>query len=558
MSTYQFGKLAIDPKTNPAVLDTLTWDEDTVTRDIQAKRMTIDEHADASYHGAEYRVGSFDDAQKVIIAVGEAESPFPDAPILTEGAGAKVGRRVYPMTDANLHAYVTKIHPRKGPRALGAVPRLGIGVRQSTTLWPGIWKAMNRGDFSANAIQNSVRELHILERLKEGKPPRVNHLFSFGAVQEGHAGSTFEGLWTAGVASALSSEYYPRYGADADHLQVKRGSEGIERTKEFIRASRYYTFYTLDVSDILDYEALTLFSAGEALSLLEETIPDVNLRKDILFYHRQRKVIGKQVYDFDEATIARLVGKYWKALDAVEELDKYIQELKGGEAFDLELSIDENPPEVTTFESITMNGELLFLMEEINRRGIGVTHIAPNFGVEKCTDYRGTDGLEGLGRRVAEQSLMASEYGFMLDCHSGDDLSRKTRQVIGKAAKGRIHYKVSPSLQVLYAQVLSQVDPEKFLLWWQETYDLARESARGGSSVARDALFRYQQFENPEPSADHFFFQEYNFAAVGRRDANGQFVNRERFYDVSDEFQQLLTQRLEAHLCSWAADLFDH
>ena len=106
---------------------------------------------------------------------------------------------VYPTSDENIHTYTTLIHPKKGTRALGPIPRLGIGVRHTTAVWPGIFKGLYRADVSANAIQNSVRELHLLKTLYDGTPSRKNHLFSFGAMDEGHTGSTFEGLWTEGV-----------------------------------------------------------------------------------------------------------------------------------------------------------------------------------------------------------------------------------------------------------------------------------------------------------------------------------------------------------------------
>ena len=572
MSKYKFGKLEIDPKYNPAVLDDLTWDVEKAVREIGENSVSIESSGKMSGSGAlkvykdssavckgeDYSLGELEDGQHVFLRKGNGKKDELGTKALKEINTQGENISIYPVNASTIHRFVSRINPRKGPRALGAIPRLGIGVRHSACIWPGIWKAMNRGDFSANAVQNSVRELHLLETLKKGEMPRINHLFSFGAVQEGHAGSTFEGLWTHGVLSAIKSSYYPRYGADADHLQVKRGTEGIERTKEFIKAARYYTFYTLDVSDILDYSALSQFSASQSAAYLEDLLPDKAMRKDVVSYHKQKRVIGKAVYEMDEATIGRYIGKYWKALDAVGELNDYIRELKNGEAYDLELSIDENPPEIATFDAITTNEELLFLVEEIKRRDLPITHLAPNFGVEKCVDYRGTDGLEMLGRRVAAQSWIASENGFMLDCHSGDDLSRETRRVFGAASKGRIHYKISPSLQVLYAETLKDFDPDFFEFWWNDTLEYTRSCAETGSSFAIDALALHERAESKEPSPEHFFFQEYNFATLGKRGDDGQYLNRDRFYSVSEGFQRELTDRLEKRLCSWAEDLFDH
>jgi len=37
-------------------------------------------------------------------------------------------------------------------RLAGATPRLGVGTRMTNSVWPGIFQAMNRRGFAANAI----------------------------------------------------------------------------------------------------------------------------------------------------------------------------------------------------------------------------------------------------------------------------------------------------------------------------------------------------------------------------------------------------------------------
>jgi len=564
---YQFGKLKINPVLNPAVLKTITWDEEKIkqkfnsSKSIQrsdketifANDIKIYESSKSVYRGNTYVIASLPDRQGIIIAEGKNRELLGREPITV-----KEDLEIYPITDDTLNTYVTIINPRKGPKVMGSIPRLGIGVRQTTCLWPGVFSAMNRGDFAANCIQNSVRELNLLDTLLEGIPPRTNHLFSFGPVPEGHTGSTFEGLWTYGVYNALISGYDLKYGADADHLQVKRGSEGVERTKKLIDAAKYYSFYTLDVSDILNYAALWITDSATCEKIIQELIPSPSLRKDIFFYHRQKKTIGKQVYEFDDMQICRLLAKYWEALNYIEELTTYIKQVRKGSPADIEISIDENPPEVGTFDTITSNAELLFLMEEIKRRKLAITHLAPNFGVEKCTDYRCPDGLEMLERRVATQVNMAGKYGFMLDCHSGDDLSKTTRRIFGSASRGMINFKVSPSLQQLYGKVLADIHPEIFSDWYKQTYEYTKKCAETGSSFAINALKYNQIYESKTPSPDHFFFLEYSFAIVGMRDEKGQFINRAKFYDVSDFFQNELNSRIDSFIYEIADDIFSY
>src|SRR5207253_10360442 len=121
--------------------------------------------------------------------------------------------------------------------------------------------------FAANTIQNSVRELNLLEDLLQGRPPATNYACGFGTIETGYTGSTYEGLLVAGVLAALKSDVSLRYGADADHVQVKRGPEGLAHAKRVLDAARYCSFYTMDLSDILHYEALAA-PAGRAEAYL--------------------------------------------------------------------------------------------------------------------------------------------------------------------------------------------------------------------------------------------------------------------------------------------------
>ena len=436
---------------------------------------------------------------------------------------------------------------------MGSVPRLGIGDRHTTAVWPAAFRAMDRAGFAANAIQNSLRELNLLEDLKRGVPARQNYLFGFGSIAEGHTGSTFEGLLHAGVIAALKAPTCPRYGADADHIQVKRGPGGLDRARRVVEAARHYTFFTLDVSDILDYGALKVAGEAEARALLSATLRDPAREKDIRLYHRRARTAAGRSHAFSEADIGRFVAKHWNALAAAESLYAHVVKVKGDEPFDMELSIDENPPEIPTTESITSPAELLFLAVELERRGLPVTHIAPNFGVEKGTDYRCPDGLDGLERRVRTISRIASERNLMLDCHSGDDLSKATRQAFGRATGGRLNFKVSPQLQILFAETLFDVQPGPLPV----LVGRRAPSRRGGGGEG--FLLRGEVPEGarrgPGPPSGKALFHYYCFASVGRRDA-GRFANREHLYDLTPALLAEYGERLERWLIEIAEDLY--
>ncbi len=577
MAQYTFNALRIDPKQNPAILDTITWDE----RSLQSilTECSLDsftpEHIAAANGSISNRVKAYisshvgkekndwylcetDDGQNFFLSIGTCDQQPLGIPFFSQKRKDNSCVCAFAATADTINQYVSLLCPEKGPKPLGSIPRLGIGDRHSITLWPGIWKSMAKKGYAANAIQNSVRELHRLEALLKGEPAKENHLYSFGKIIEGHTGSTFEGLWTAGVVSALKQPHHILYGADADHLQVKRGSEGTKRTKQYIDAARFYTFYTIDVSDILAYQALTSFSSADVYQLVEHSIPSVSFRKDVVDYHKKK--FSSNSYGLNsigDEMLARFLCKYWHALEAMEELDAYLKDIKQGQIFDLELSIDETPADFSVFKAITSTEELQFLINEIQRRGIGITHIAPNFGVEKGVDYRAPGGLPELEQRVSQQVQLATDHGIMLDCHSGDDLSRETRRIFGRASQGRIHFKVSPYLQILYAETLEELNPDAFRIWWEDSLAYAKESAKLGSSIAKESLQQLTQDDLKNPSASHLFFREYNFATVGKQDSDGTFLFRSMFYTQNQLFQKCLDEKIEQFLNECADDLWN-
>ncbi len=573
MARVKFGKLEIDPARNPAVLDTTTWDTkeawqavqsetasfwkqaETPANDLRGEACTLFAGSHGSSRGDTVLLASLRDGQDVFVEIGErVGSSALGKPINVKRLDGKKQLAAFPCDMQTLDRYLRLVNPEKAPRPMGSVPRLGIGNRHTVAMWPAIYRAMDKGNFAANAVQNSLRELNMLPDLKNGTPAHKNYLFSFGTISEGHTGSTFEGLLHAGVVAALKQRTFPRYGADADHIQVKRGPDGLERAKRVIESARYFTFFTLDVSDILDYAAVASATDSQATSYLDSLLEGAGERKDVLAYHRRERKVGGVPYAFNEAQIGRFVGKYWKALAAVGALCEHIRTLKGDVPFDVELSIDENPPEVTTCSCITSPEELIFLTEEIIRRHLPVTHLAPNLGVEKGTDYRCPDGRAGLDARLRTFDRVASEFNLMLDCHSGDDLSKETRQTIGRATRGRINFKISPQQQIMFAETLYDMQPDLFRYWWDDVYRFVEGEARSGSEFAARCIADTKSDSSPHPSKDLFHY--YCYVSVGRRDERGQFVNREQLYGLSEEFLAEFTNRFETWMLEIAADVY--
>jgi hypothetical protein len=459
----------------------------------------------------------------------------------------------YPADAAHLHRIYNRVAPGRLPRAMGPVSRLGIGTRMSRLLFEGIWRSINRCGYAANAFQNSYRELTILDRiLNPGKAATVYYP-GLGFVPEGHTGSTFEGLWVTGISEALKfNTARSPFGADADHIKVKRDDPELVDTRLVVEAARFYSFFTLDVSDVLDYSAYG--QGSRSTSTLESEVGDSSVAREITRYYNRVFKIDGVAHRITENELIGLVGKYWKSLGLVEKLAEYISTVRGGEQFDLEISIDEHPPDVHPFECITKDAELLFLLEELRRRGVRVTHIAPNFGVEKHVDYRHPSGLDELAERVARQHAIARDYGSVLDCHSGDDLASETVRTFSAATSKEIHFKVSPSLQMMYADVLAKTQPNVFRIWWDKTCDVIERAAAEGSDTAVKFMVAGSGAQQPDPSNEAF--RLFCFAAVGQRDDRGGYLLREALYEPSEETETVLAGRLEDHLCRLAYDLF--
>lgn len=574
-----FGELDINPAKNPAILATATWDpekaweivrlqdksywsslQDAIVQSISIPitgNLIAYPGSCAHRHGSVYFLAGLEDGQQVFIRIGpdENESAL-GVPVaaMTDQAGTNV--TMYQSDADTIARFFQHIRADKGPKAMGNVPRLGIGTRMTTAVWPAIYRAMSTCDFAANAIQNSMRELYLLDDLLAGKPGEKNYGPNLGTIESGHTGSTFEGLWVYGVLEALKSDTCPMYGADADHVQVKRGDGTVLRAKQVLDAARLYTFYTLDVSDLLDNSAVAT-SPAAAEEYLVGKVGRTDHRRLLLSYHRER---GRQIesdYRLDDAALGRLVGKYWDALGVIEELSNHVRHIKNGQPFDLEIAIDEVPAGLRACDCITTNEELMFILLEAQRREIPVTHIAANTGIEKEVDYRCPDGRTGLEKRVRSQARIAEELNVMLDFHSGDDLSATTRRVIGHATQGRNHFKVSPRLQVLFAEVLGDFHPDIFRAWWDATLAYARQEAAQGATLAVEGIKQYEQGGNRQPSPYHPVFHHYGFAHIGRRDAQGQFLHRERFYSLSPEFYQAYQDRIVGYLSDLAEDLFN-
>ena len=207
-----------------------------------------------------------------------------------------------------------------------------------------------------------------------------------------------------------------------------------------------------------------------------------------------------------------------------------------------------------TFDCLTSEIELVFVLLEAQRRGIPLTHVAPNFGVEKGIDYRCPDGLPGLEAR----SPIAVPHCRELRGDARLPFGRRSeRGTPGRPSGGppgatttsRSH----PMLQLLFGEVLADHHPDLFRRWWEDAVAYATARGRSGSGVcggvsARSDLGRPRRRTTRSSTISVL-------PTSGGRDAQGQFLYREEFYSLSPAFYRAYQDRLVQYLTGLAADL---
>lgn len=531
------NNIEIDPGANPAVLNTLTWDTDQALAQVKdagddlsvlercvmssggnvdslksilagavTRSLRFAPESAALAQGAGYLLVRLPDNQRVLFSASIAGKRPPFA-VVGEVRTGLVKGYISPVDVESVPVFLKSINSSCAPSPAGTQPRLGVGNRQTTTVWPGIFKAMRDLGGPGEIIQNSAyRELAPQSFILAPPSPEAAYLPGHGSLNIGHTGSSIEGLWLQGAVAALENGFTTPYGADLDHIPVRGlDEESLAFSKNLITLGRHYTFFTIDASALFHLDR-----------------PD-------------------------------LEGRYGEAVEAAAILYDHIRTLKGGEEFDFEFSLDEGP-------SITEPEEQEYVLKSLTDRGVRVHFIAPNVGFEKRLDYRRSDGLDALDQRVRVLSQQADHFGAVLDFHSGSDKSRQTYRTISRACEGRLKLKVSGKLQLILSEVLADLNPEFFNFWWDWTLETAENEAQQGSEVAAEYVQIVRSRMQAEGSgftrspADRFF-TDFSFAMVGAKDADGRFLYRDQFYSFSPEVQSEYESRTKSYVLQLADDL---
>ena len=109
--------------------------------------------------------------------------------------------------------------------------------------------------------------------------------------------------------------------------------------------------------------------------------------------------------------------------------------------------------------------------------------------------------------------------------------------------------------QIMFAETVCDLHPELFRRWRDDALAYAKREAAGGSEFAATCIAEFQASETA-PSPHDIIFHNFGFAFVGKRDAAGQYLNRETLYSLPPAFYAEYRRRLVAYLCPLAEELF--
>ncbi|MDR4887173.1 tagaturonate epimerase family protein [Fredinandcohnia sp. QZ13] len=353
-----------------------------------------------------------DSQQKWILATGEGA-------LYDELEGTVIAEygKACPLTHEN-RLVLNRYFEYTVPRAFGTkMATMGLGDRLGLAS-PGHIETVRNHSVKPILAQQSIRELTLTNRTMND----VIDAASFAVFQEGYTGG---------------------FGADGDHLKEE---EDIK-----MALSLGMSMLTLDCSDHIQnrVEGLTEDEiSAEFDNLPEET---KNHYHD-LYVNKGFEVNGLDIA-FDEKIVKKFVLLYGNALDYMVHIhNTYI--VNAGRDIDFEISIDET-------ETVTSPAAHFFVANELQKRGVSVTSLAPRFCGEfqKGIDYIGN--IEQFEKELREHALIAEYFGYKLSIHSGSD-KFTAFPIIAKYTNGVLHVKTAGTNWLEAVRVIAKVNPDLY------------------------------------------------------------------------------------------------
>jgi len=339
-----------------------------------------------------------------------------------------------PLTPENAAALRARL-PWLRPVPLGLKKSAGCGDRLGLAT-PGHIRALRQvGGIAPILAQQSMRE-----NARTGRTPQqVMDDATWGVFQEG---------------------WREPWGADADHLKTTGDVD--------LCVAAGYTFYTVDPGDHVDNTAHTvpldaLRDEFQALPWtdLEDSPGDLRAR-----YLDRRFSVETFTLEFDVAGLLRAACKYGRAILHAARMYHHLA-AGSGQAFELEVSVDETETPTTPLEHF-------FVASELRRLGVQWVSLAPRFvgRFEKGVDYIGD--LGEFEAEFARHAAIARVLGpYKLSLHSGSD-KFSVYPIVARHAGDLVHLKTAGTSYLEALRAIASTDPALFrdiLAFARQRYD---------------------------------------------------------------------------------------
>ena len=345
------------------------------------------------------------------------------------------GLLVCELTAVNAHTLRQQL-PWLNPVPLGRQTSFGFGDRLGSAT-PGHIASL-RAATQDKPIAPIFAQQSVRENSRTGRTPQqVLDDAMWGIFQEG-----WRELW----------------GADADHVKE------VADLAPFVAAG--YTFYTIDPSDYVDNEAQTddLITLRQKAVQLPWAQLGTTFAAMFASYCTEPLRAGELKLKFEETTFLRALVKYGRAIAHTAVIAQSLNEQMAGQAYDLEMSVDET-------DTPTSIHEHYFIANELLRRNIPVVSLAPRFvgKFQKGVDYMG-DIAQFEAELVQHVAILHHFDRYKLSIHTGSD-KFSIYGIINQQARGYVHVKTAGTSYLEILRVVAKQDPPFF----RQILDLAHE-----------------------------------------------------------------------------------
>ncbi len=284
-------------------------------------------------------------------------------------------------------------------------------------------------------------------------------IFAQQSVRENtRTGRTPQGVLDDAMWGVFQEGWREPWGADADHVKE------VADLAPFVAAG--YTFYTIDPSDYVDSAAQT--DSLEMLRQKAEQFPwaEWGTTYEALFarYCAAPLALDGLTLVFDETIFLRALVKYGRAIGHTAVIAQSLSAQMAGQAYDLEMSIDET-------DTPTSIHEHFFIANELIRRDIPVVSLAPRFvgKFQKGVDYIGD--IPQFEAELAQHVAILHHFDrYKLSIHTGSD-KFSIYGIINEQAQGYAHVKTAGTSYLEALRVIAVQDPPFF----RQALDLAHE-----------------------------------------------------------------------------------